>query len=173
MTGQSYQHNFARSELVNNMNARDYGQVLRSICLAFASCVLLCGRTTAAQLPHEVTRFALCSENIRSIVLTKVPGNNVKWEFVITLNRAGAKQFRDLEHSRPSQLVDVVWDGVSFGKRPLDLPIRPDATKVILGSKWLDYEEGERTFSLLNKNLLHTRNLNAPCGATSSDEKEK
>lgn len=155
------------------MNARDYGQVLRSICLAFAFFVSLSGRTIAAQLSHGVTRFALCSKNIHSIVLTKVPGNNVKWEFVITLNRAGAKQFRDLEHGRPSQLVDVVWDGVSFGKRRLDLPIRPDAKKVILGSKWLDYEEAEITFSLLNKHLLHTRNLNSPCGAISSDEKEK
>ena len=148
------------------MNAKNYGLALRLTCLAFVSYVLLSGRATAAPSPHSATRFALCSKNIHSIVLTKVPGQDVKWEFIITLNRAGAEQFRDLELSRPSQLVEVVWDGVSFGRRRLDLPIRPDATKAILGSKWFDYEEAERTFSLLNKRLLHTRNLNSPCGAT-------
>jgi len=155
------------------MSAKDSGLLVGSIYAVFAVIVLFPYRALADQLPPGVNRFALCSENIHSIVLTKVPGNDVKWEFVITLNRAGAKQFRKLEEGRSNQLVNVVWDGVSFGKRRLDLPIRADATKVILGSKWFDYDDAERTFSLLNTRLLHTRNLNYPCGATLSATKGK
>lgn len=111
-----------------------------------------------------VTKFALCSTNIRSIILEKVPGDATKWEFVITLNKAGVRQFKELEDRRAGALVDVVWGGFSFGKRRLDLPVPPGAEKLFLGSRWFSLQEAQQRFAQLKKRLLRTKKLGSPCG---------
>lgn len=138
----------------------------KSLCVAFMLCALLPRVALANPAANkEAMHFALCSSNVKSIILTKVPGNGTKWEFVITLNSVGAQQFRRLEEKNPRQLVDVVWVGVSFGRRRLDLPVQSDAKKLVLGSKWFSFRAAEEHFDLLNNRLLRKRNLNFPCGA--------
>jgi len=130
-------------------------------------CTLLLRNVSAAPLVSGVTKFSLCSTNVKSIILTKVPGNATKWEFVITLNKVGARQFRELEDRSPGALVDVVWDGIYFGRRRLDLPVQPDAENLFLGSRWFNHQAAEWRFTLLNKRLLRTKRLDSPCGSIS------
>lgn len=85
------------------------------------------------------------------------------------LNSIGARQFRELEQRSWNQFVDVVWAGVSFGKRRLNLPIEPAATRLVLGSNWMNFDDAERIFDRLNEDLLHMKNLNSPCGMKSID----
>lgn len=127
-------------------------------------CALLLRNVSAGPLVSPVIKFALCSKNIKGIVLTKVPGHATKWEFVITLNKVGAQQFRELEDRNPDAIVDVVWDGISFGKRGLDLPVQGDADRLFLGSKWFSHQAAKQRFALLNKRLLRTARLDSPCG---------
>lgn len=142
---------------------------LQLVSATLSAVLLLCSplvcKASGEPLPGRVTKFALCSSNVKSLILTKVPGSGTKWEFVITLNRSGARQFRQLELERPGELVDVVWEGVSFGKRRLDLPVQPSAEKLLLGSRWFNRRVAQAKLALVNERLLHTEKLNSPCGA--------
>lgn len=138
--------------------------VSATLCTVLLLCALLVCKASGEPLLGRVTKFALCSSNFESILLTKVPGSGTKWEFLITLNRSGARQFRQLELERPGELVNVVLEGVSFGRRRLDLPLQPNAAKLFLGSRWLNRSAAQAKLALLNKRLLHTKNLDSPCG---------
>ena len=124
---------------------------------------LVC-RASGEPLPGRVTKFALCSSNVKSIILTRVPGSGTKWEFVITLNKFGVRQFRHLELKKPGEFVDVVWEGVSFGRRRLDLPVQPSAENLFFGSRWFNRRAAQTKLARLNKRLQRTKKLNSPCG---------
>ena len=141
------------------------GSLHRSLCVSLVLCALLPRDASSQQATTEVIPFFLCSGNVKNVVLTKVPGNDKQWEFVITLNSTGTQQFKELEEASPGHLVDIVWAGVSYGSRRLDLPVEADATSLVLGSKWFTSTTAHSTFDLLNKNLLKKSNLTSPCGA--------
>jgi hypothetical protein len=142
-----------------------YLQALNRLCVALVLSALIMCDASARSLTKKPVPFFLCSANVKSIILTKVPGSETNWEFVITLNGMGAQQFRELEEVASGRLVDIIWAGVSFGKRRLDIPVPPDAKRLVLGSNWFSASAAHATFDLLNKNLLQKRNLNSPCGA--------
>lgn len=165
MTGSWRQLNSALSVLTAGSKVMNYFRLLfQPQYTAFILCVLFSSTALASLPADKAIQFALCSANVESIILTKVPGNETKWEFVITLNSVGTQQFTQLEGMRPGQLVDVVWAGVSFGKRRLNLPIQSGSRKLRLGSKWFNYRTAQKNFNLLNQKLLHKRDLSSPCG---------
>ncbi len=141
--------------------------IFKVLCIALVIHALLAGYASAKPSGIRAIKFALCTTNIRSIVLTKAPGHGVKWYFVITLNQVGVRQFKQMEDRNRGRLVDVVWVGVSFGKRRLDLPIRSNAKRLFLGSRRFSRRAADAKYHLLNKRLRHTMRLNSPCGQIS------
>ncbi len=136
----------------------------RSLYFALMLCALLPRDASATATTGRAVQFYLCSANVRRIILTKVPGSEKNWEFVIILNEMGTKEFRELEEAIPGHLVDIVWAGFSFGRRPLDLHVQPDAKRLVLSSKWFSFRAGQANFELLKKKLLQNRNSTGPCG---------
>ena len=141
--------------------------VLKVLCAGLLLCASLAHDASAGQPVNRVVRFALCSINIKSIIPAEVPGSRTKWELVITLNRIGVREFRHLENKSPGQFVEVVWDGVSFGTRRLDLPIRSDAKQLLLGTRSLSRASAVARLNLLSKRLLHSKSTSPHCGALS------
>jgi len=135
-----------------------------SVALTF--CSLSSCIAGAASPSGHVIRFHLCSDNVKSIGLYKQSGDGNLWHFVITLNDAGTVQFRTVQHSHFGEPVAIVWAGVQFGRRRLDIADLSDTRNLLLVSRWQRYREAQARIALLKRRLLHKQNLHSPCGFT-------
>lgn len=124
--------------------------------------------TTAGDASERVIRFQLCSSNVKNIGLYKQSGLGNLWHFVVILNDDGTKQFADLQKKRFGDPVEIVWAGVEFGRRRLNIIDLSAAHNLMLVSKWENYRRAQAKMALLHRRLLHKDRLDEPCGAAPS-----
>ena len=136
--------------------------------------LFMSSRIAGAKPPSvHLIRFQLCSHNVKSIGLYKQSGDGALWHFVITLNDAGTAQFRRLQHEYFGEPVEIVWAGVQFGQRRLNIVDLADTHNIMLVSRWQKYRDAQAKIALLKQRLLHKRNLRSPCGSTESGVGQK
>lgn len=130
------------------------------ISAVFMLCVLLPLNAVANTSADKVIRFGICPANIKSVLITQEVGANV-WHLVITLNSVGTEQFRHLQKKKHFvELVEVDWDGVSFGRRRFDLAGFAGLKQLHLQSQgWLSRRAAEAQMKLLGN-----KSLDVPCG---------
>lgn len=154
-------------------------KVLSQLCFTmFAySVITFCALSSciagAKPLSDYPMRFQLCSDNVKSIGLYKQSGAGNLWHFVIILNDAGTAQFRKLQHEHFGEPVEIVWAGVQFGRRRLNIVDLADTRNLMLVSRWQKSREAHARIALLKRRLLHKWNLNSPCGSTESSVSQK
>lgn len=130
--------------------------------------VFLSQNASAKSPTHKVIKFELCADNVKSLGLYK-QANGDLWHFVITLNDMGTDQFRRLQAEHFGQQVEIVWVGVEFGKRLLDIVDLSDKHQLFLVSRWLTHRVAQNRIAVLKSRLLHKMNLDIPCGANSAE----
>ncbi len=134
----------------------------------------LSARIAGAKPPSDqLIRFQLCSHNVKSIGLYKQSGAGDLWHFVINLNDAGTAQFINLQHKYFGEPVEIVWAGVQFGHRRLNIVDLADTRNIMLVSRWQKSRDAQAKITLLKRRLLHKRNVHSPCGSTESGVGQK
>lgn len=128
-------------------------------------CTLLSGNVTAKSPGYRAIIFALCSDNVKNIIVAKQVDGDA-YRLVITLNSLGAGQFRQIESQYPGRIINVEWAGVSLGKNRLYINVPADAKQLLLGSAWMSRQNAEGKLRLVEQRLLHMKNPHAPCGLT-------
>lgn len=119
---------------------------------------------TAGHDSDSVIGFHLCSSNVKSIGLYEQSGSGKLWHFVVTLNDEGTRQFRELEDKHRGEPVEIIWAGVNFGNRRLDIVNLSTVRNLILVSRWQTYRKAQAKMALLHSRLLRNPDSGAPCG---------
>ncbi|MGH7238567.1 MAG: hypothetical protein ACREHG_00725 [Candidatus Saccharimonadales bacterium] len=123
--------------------------------------LLLPHNAIASSSMDKAFRFGICPSNIKSVLVTKEVKADI-WHLMITLNSVGTEQFRDLQEKHFDKPVELAWDGVSFGKRQLNLAGLADAKQLLLQSRgWLSLHAAEAQMKLLGD-----KSFDVPCGPT-------
>ena len=123
------------------------------------------GDAKARRYSEGAISFQLCSSNVRTIGLYKQSGSGNLWHFVVVLNERGTSQFKELEKRYFGKPAEIVWVGVKFGHRRLDIVNLSATRNLMLVSRWETYSKAQARMSLLHDRLLHKPDLSAPCGA--------
>lgn len=142
----------------------------KALCLTIVSVLLMfwwshARAATTKPDSGNVIRFQLCSNNVKSIGLFEQSGFGKLWHFVVTLNDEGTRQFRELEEKHRGEPVEIVWAGVNFGDRRLDIVKLSTVHNLMLVSRWQTYRKAQAKMSLLHSRLLSKSESGAACGA--------